>query len=60
MTDDARKAFLTAWQARKKETIVHPFINEKIEWGLVPFVQATLLARYIRGDMDAYPPFLWK
>jgi CRISPR-associated protein Cas1 len=60
MKDDARKAFLTAWQNRKQERIEHPFLKEKIEWGLVPHVQALLLARFIRGDLDEYPPFLWK
>ena len=58
--DEARKTLLTAWQARKQETLEHPFIKEKIQWGLVPHVQALLLARYIRGDLDGYPPFLWK
>ncbi|MDO4574950.1 MAG: type I-C CRISPR-associated endonuclease Cas1c [Planctomycetia bacterium] len=60
MTDEGRKAFLSAWQTRKQETIVHPFLNEKVEWGMVPYVQAMLLARFLRGDLDAYPPFLWK
>ena len=60
MNDDARKTFLTAWQAKKQETITHPFLDEKLEWGLVPYVQAMLLARYIRGDLDEYPPFFWK
>ncbi len=60
MDDETRKAFLTAWQSRKQETIVHPFLEEKIEWGMVPYVQSMLLARYIRGDIDAYPPFFWK
>jgi CRISPR-associated protein Cas1 len=60
MKDDARKAFLSAWQNRKQERIEHPFLKEKIEWGLVPHVQALLLARFIRGDLDEYPPFLWK
>jgi len=58
--DDARKTFLNAWQKRKQEEITHPFLQEKIEWGLVPFVQALLLARFLRGDLDEYPPFLWK
>ena len=40
--------------------IIHPYLNEKIEWGLVPFVQAMLLSRYLRGDLDGYPPFMWK
>ncbi len=60
MTDDARKKFIGAWQQKKKETITHPFINEKVEWGAAPYIQALLLARYIRGDLDDYPPFLWK
>ncbi len=60
MTDEARKGFLKAWQERKKEEITHPFLKEKLPWGLVPHVQSLLLARYIRGDLDGYPPFLWK
>jgi len=60
LTDDARKRFLKAWQERKQETITHPFLQEKIQWGLVPYVQALLLARFLRGDLDAYPTFLWK
>lgn len=60
MGDETRKTFLTAWQKRKQETIEHPFLGEKAEWGVLPFVQAQLLARYIRGDMDEYPPFLWR
>ncbi|MFV0362631.1 MAG: type I-C CRISPR-associated endonuclease Cas1c [Suipraeoptans sp.] len=60
MDDDTRKDFLTHWQNKKKETITHPFIKEKIEWGIVPHVQALLLARYLRGDLDEYPPFFWK
>ena len=60
MDDDARKAFISAWQERKKETIMHPFLKEKVEWGVVPYVQALMLARHIRGDLDLYPPFLWK
>lgn len=60
MDDNTRKCVLKAWQSRKQEVITHPFLNEKVEWGMVPFVQAMLLARYIRGDLDEYPPFLWK
>jgi CRISPR-associated protein Cas1 len=60
MKDEARKSFLSAWQQRKKESITHPFLKEKIEWGLVPHAQALLLARTIRGDLDSYPPFMWK
>lgn len=58
MTDVGRKNILGAWQTRKRETICHPYLNEKIEIGLLPYVQATLLARFIRGDMDNYPVFL--
>ena len=47
-------------QEKKKEEIRHPFLEEKIPWGLVPYTQALLLARYIRGDLNGYPAFLWK
>lgn len=60
MTDEARKKFLTAWQNKKLEKITHPYLKEKISWGLVPYAQALLLARYLREDLDEYPPFLWK
>ena len=60
MTDRARKLLLTEWQNRKKEVITHPYLGEKVEWGMIPFVQAMLLARYLRGDLDEYPPFFWK
>lgn len=60
MKDGARRTFLDAWQKRKREEIVHPFAEQKIPIGLVPFVQAQLLARFLRGDIDVYPPFLWK
>ncbi len=59
MDDDTRKAVLTSWQERKKEEIVHPYLKERIPFGLIPHVQAMLLARYLRGDLDAYPPFFW-
>ncbi len=58
--DSARKALLKAWQERKSEQLIHPFLKEKLEWGLVPHAQALLLARFLRGDLEAYPPFLWK
>jgi CRISPR-associated protein Cas1 len=60
MTDEARKGFLSAWQSRKQEKITHPYLKEKISWGLVPYAQALLLARHLRGDLDEYPPFMWK
>jgi len=59
MDDETRKKVLTTWQERKKELILHPFIKEKIAFGLIPYVQAMLLARFLRGDLDAYPPFFW-
>ena len=60
LSDKARKMLLTEWQNRKKEEIKHPYLDEKVEWGMIPFVQAMLLARYLRGDIDEYPPFFWK
>jgi CRISPR-associated protein Cas1 len=59
MDDDTRKKVLTVWQERKKEQIVHPYLQERIDFGLIPYVQAMLLARFLRGDLDAYPPFFW-
>ena len=56
LTDTGRRTFLQKWQERKKETITHPFLEEKIPWGLVPYVQSLLLARSLRGDLDDYPP----
>ena len=58
--DNGRKTFITAWQNRKRETIIHPYLNEKVEIGLLPYVQAMMLARYIRKDIDDYPVFLIK
>jgi len=60
MDDDTIKIVLRSYQDKKQEKIIHPFLEEKVEWGLVPYVQSMLLARFIRGDLDAYPPFLWK
>ena len=60
LDDMGRKKFLGAWQKHKQESLTHPFLKEKLSWGLVPYAQAMLLARYMRGDLDAYPPFLWK
>jgi CRISPR-associated protein Cas1 len=59
-TDIGKKKFLTAWQEHKKESLTHPYLAEKINWGLVPHIQALLLARNLRGDIDGYPPFFWK
>ena len=60
MDDETRKAVIAAWQTRKREEIVHPYLNEKIEIGLIPYAQSVLLARHLRGDLDGYPPFFWK
>lgn len=60
MTDDGRRNFIKSWQEKKRETLTHPYLGEKLPWGMIPYIQATLLARYLRGDLDAYPPFLWK
>ena len=58
--EKARKLLISSWQNRKKETVQHPFIKEKIDIGLIPFVEAQLLARVLRGDLDEYPPFIWR
>ncbi len=60
LKDESRKKYLAAWQNRKKEIITHPFLQEKVEWGMLPYIQAMLLSKYIRGDIDGYPPFIWK
>lgn len=60
MDDETRKEVLTAWQKRKQDIIVHPYLGEKVALGLIPYIQAMLLARHIRGDIEDYPPFLWK
>ncbi|MBR1657015.1 MAG: type I-C CRISPR-associated endonuclease Cas1 [Synergistaceae bacterium] len=60
LNEHGRSVFFEHWQKRKSETLVHPYLGDKLEWGMLPYVQALLMARYIRGDLDAYPPFLWK
>ena len=60
LSDDARKTVLVAYQERKREQLQHAFLGEKVDIGLLPYLQAQLLARHLRGDLDAYPPFLWK
>ncbi|AZB54621.1 type I-C CRISPR-associated endonuclease Cas1 [Cereibacter sphaeroides] len=59
LTDEARRGVLTAWQDRKREERQHGFLQEKAPFGLVPYLQAQLLARHLRGDIDAYPPWFW-
>ncbi|MBV8847186.1 MAG: type I-C CRISPR-associated endonuclease Cas1 [Bryobacterales bacterium] len=60
MDDATRKEVLVAYQKRKQEEILHPFLQERAAFGLIPHLQATLLARFIRGDLDGYPGFVWK
>ncbi|MCF1503202.1 type I-C CRISPR-associated endonuclease Cas1c [Afifella sp. H1R] len=60
MRDEARRTVLTAWQERKREELLHPFLGEKAPLGLVPYIQAQMLSRHLRGDLDAYPPWFWK
>jgi CRISPR-associated protein Cas1 len=59
MRDEARKVVLTAWQERKKEERLHPFLEERAPIGLFPYLQAQMLARHLRGDLDGYPPLIW-
>ena len=60
MTQETKKEVLKAFQDRKREELIHPFLGEKIKIGLLPYIQARLLARHLRGDLNGYPPFLWK
>lgn len=60
LSDAGRKRLFEAWQGRKREQVTHPYLKERVDWGLIPHVQALLLAQYIRGDLDDYPAFLWK
>lgn len=60
LKDDARRTLLEAWQKRKQETLLHPWFEETVPIGLLPWLQAQVLARFLRGDCDSYVPFLWK
>lgn len=60
MMDEARKEMLVAYQKRKQDEVEHPFLGEKVKIGLLFHIQAMLLARFLRSDLDGYPPFLWK
>jgi CRISPR-associated protein Cas1 len=60
LTEESRKAVLIAYQERKRDEIQHPFLEEKVTVGLLWHVQSQLLARHLRGDLDAYPPFVWR
>lgn len=60
LADEGRKSFIAAYQKRKQEELIHPFLEEKVMIGMIPHIQAQLLARHLRGDLDGYPPFIWK
>ena len=60
LQSESRKELLREWQKRKQEEITHPFLSEKISIGLLPYAQALLFARYVRGDLEEYPPFFWR
>ena len=60
MDDETRRTVITAYQERKRETLQHPFLQEQVPLGLLPHCQALLLARFLRGDLEAYPPFFWR
>jgi CRISPR-associated protein Cas1 len=60
MDDESRKTVLIAYQKRKQDEILHPFLKERISIGLLPYMQSLLLARFLRGDLDGYPPFIWR
>ena len=60
LSDRGRRAFLDVWQRKKRDALQHPYLKKKLAWGLLPHTQALLLARCIRGDIDGYPPFMWK
>lgn len=60
LNDKGRRTLISAWQKRKETTIIHPFLNEKVQIGIIPHTQAMLFARVLRGDLDRYPPFVWR
>lgn len=60
MDDETRKVVLVAYQERKRDMLRHPFLDEDMEVGLIPHIQALIFARYLRGDYDAYPAFIWR
>jgi CRISPR-associated protein Cas1 len=60
LNDDGRTKVLKAWQERKRDIMTHPFLGEKMPFGLAPQVQASLLASHLRDELDGYPAFIWK
>ena len=60
LNERRRRTLLSSWQKRKSEEILHPFLEEKIQIGMIPYAQCMLFARVLRGDLDEYPPFVWR
>ena len=60
LNEHGRRTLLSSWQKRKQEEVIHPFLGEKVQIGMLPYVQSMLFARVLRGDLDAYPPFVWR
>lgn len=60
LNERGRRTLLSSWQRRKQEEIIHPFLEEKVQIGMIPYVQTMLFARVLRGDLDDYPPFVWR
>ena len=60
LKEEPRRTLLAAWQDRKQDTLMHPWFEESVPIGLLPWLQAQILARFLRGDCDSYVPFLWK
>ncbi len=60
LNDEGRKKVLSRWQERKRTDIIHPYLKQKIPLGLLPYVQSNLLAKYVRGELETYPPYLQK
>ena len=60
LSEKGRRQVREQWRARKREQILHPFLREKIPIGIIPYAQSMLFARVLRGDLDRYPPFVWR
>lgn len=60
LKEEARRTLLQQWQSKKNDELTHPYLKEKMKWGLIPYSQALLLSKYLREELDEYPAFLWK